>query len=94
MLADQCANIYTDTSSSNDWVRLMPYPLDLKTLFAKSLEVLGPERILFGTDSSFFPRGWRKDVFEAQMETLDALWVPSPQVSQMLSWNIARLLAR
>ena len=91
-LADQCPNIYTDTSSSNDWVRLMPYPLDLKTLFAKSLQVLGPERILFGTDSSFFPRGWRKDVFDAQVEVLEGLRVPSAQVVQMFSGNIARLL--
>lgn len=94
LLADQCSNIYTDTSSSNDWVHLMPYPLDLKTLFAKSLQVLGPERILFGTDSSFFPRGWRKDIFDAQVEVLEALQVPAPQVTQMFSGNIARLLAR
>lgn len=94
LIADQCANIYTDTSSSNDWVRFMPYPLDLSTLFAKTLQVLGPERILFGTDSSFFPRGWRKDVFDAQVQVLEALHVPSPQVVQMLSGNIARLLNR
>ncbi|MFQ5847629.1 MAG: amidohydrolase family protein [Candidatus Methylomirabilales bacterium] len=92
LIADQCANIYTDTSSSNSWVRLMPYPLDLSTLFAKTLQVMGPERILFGTDSSFFPRGWRKDIFEAQAQVLKVLHVPSPQVAQMLSGNIARLL--
>lgn len=94
LLADQCANIYADTSSSNDWVRLMPYPLDLKILFAKSLQVLGPERILFGTDSSFFPRGWRKDVFDAQVTVLKTLQVPSLQAAQIFSGNIARLLAR
>lgn len=94
LLADQCANIYADTSSSNEWTRLMPYPLDLEKLFAKSLQILGPERILFGTDSSFFPRGWRKDIFDAQVEVLEALRVQPPQVAQMFSGNIARLLAR
>ncbi|MFQ5880900.1 MAG: amidohydrolase family protein [Candidatus Methylomirabilales bacterium] len=94
LIADQCANIYTDTSSSNDWVRLMPYPLDLHTLFAKALQVLGPERILFGTDSSFFPRGWRKDVFDAQIQVLEALQAPSSQVAQILSENTTRLLGR
>lgn len=94
LVADQCANVYTDTSSSNDWVRLMPYPLDLSTLFAKALEVLGPERILFGTDSSFFPRGWRKDIFDAQVEVLQALHVPPSQVAQILGGNIARLVGR
>jgi predicted TIM-barrel fold metal-dependent hydrolase len=94
LIADQCPNIYTDTSSSNDWVRLMPYPLDLSTLFAKTLEVLGAERILFGTDSSFFPRGWRKDVFDAQIQALQGLHVPPSQVTQILGGNIARLLGR
>lgn len=94
LVADQCRNIYTDTSSSNDWVRLMPYPLDLSSLFAKTLQVLGPARILFGTDSSFFPRGWRKDVFDAQIEALRGLHVPPSEVSQILSGNMSRLLGR
>lgn len=94
LVADQCANIYTDTSSSNDWVRLMPYPLDLSTLFAKALDVLGPERILFGTDSSFFPRGWRKDIFDTQIAALQALHLPPSQVAQILGGNIARLVGR
>ncbi len=94
LVADQCANIYVDTSSSNDWVRFMPYPLDLQTLFTKALQVLGPERILFGTDSSFFPRGWRRDIFNVQLEVLQALQVPSAQVFQILSGNIARLVER
>ncbi len=92
LIADQCPNIYTDTSSSNDWVRLMPYPLDLSTLFGKSLQVLGPERILFGTDSSFFPRGWRKDIFDTQMEVLRAHRVPAAQLAQILGGNMTVLL--
>ncbi|KRT69991.1 MAG: amidohydrolase [candidate division NC10 bacterium CSP1-5] len=94
LVADQCANIYADTSSSNDWVRLSPYPLDLSTLFAKALDILGPDRILFGTDSSFFPRGWRKDIFDAQITVLQALKIPSSQVAQILGGNLARLLKR
>ncbi len=94
LLADQCPNIYTDTSSSNEWVRLMPYPLDLATLFAKTLRVMGPDRILFGTDSTFFPRGWRKDVFDAQMGVLQGLQAPVPHVAQILGGNITRLVDR
>jgi predicted TIM-barrel fold metal-dependent hydrolase len=94
LVADQCANIYADTSSSNDWVRLSPYPLDLPTLFAKALDILGPDRILFGTDSSFFPRGWRKDIFDAQIAVLQELAIPPSQVAQILGGNLARLLNR
>ena len=32
---------------------------------------LGPDRLLFGTDSSFFPRGWNRAVYEAQVSALD-----------------------
>ena len=35
--------------------------------------MLGPERILFGTDSSSFPRGWRKDNYESQKAALNEL---------------------
>jgi uncharacterized protein len=92
LVADQCPNIHADTSSSNDWMRLMPYPLDLKTLFAKALEVLGPERLLFGTDSSFFPRGWRKEIFDVQVAVLESLEVPPARAAQILGGNIARLV--
>ena len=33
---------------------------------ASALAVAGPDRILFGTDSSFFPRGWQQPIYEAQ----------------------------
>lgn len=91
--AAQCPNLYADTSSSNDWVKVLPYALDLAGVFRKALEVLGPARLLFGTDSSFFPRGWRKDVFEAQMKVLQSLKLPAADASRVLGGNLERLLA-
>ena len=32
----------------------------------RALDVVGPQRLLFGTDSSYFPRGWNYAIFEAQ----------------------------
>jgi hypothetical protein len=32
------------------------------------VEVIGAERLLLGTDSTFFPRGWRRDVFDAHLK--------------------------
>ena len=61
-----CGNVYVDTSGSNEWMRWMPYPLDLKTLFEKFLDTAGPRRIIFGTDSSWFPRGFSHKYLEAQ----------------------------
>lgn len=92
MLAAQAPNVYLDTSSSNAWLTYMPGPLDLKTVFAKTLQVMGPQRILFGTDSNVFPRGWRHDIFQEQVDILRELNVASEAAAMMLGGNIARLL--
>ena len=55
--ADLCANIHFDTSSTNGWIKYYP-GLTLTDVFRQALAVVGPDRLLFGTDSSFFPRGW------------------------------------
>ena len=36
----------------------------------QALEVVGPERLVFGSDSSFFPRGWHYQIFEEQATAL------------------------
>jgi predicted TIM-barrel fold metal-dependent hydrolase len=67
--ADACPNVYLDTSSSNGWIRYTP-GLTLEDVFDAALAVAGPSRLLFGTDSSFFPRGWQKAVAERQQSLL------------------------
>ena len=59
MAADQCPNIHLDTSSSNGWMKYHP-GLTLEAVFRQALDVVGPDRLIFGTDSSFFPRGWQR----------------------------------
>jgi predicted TIM-barrel fold metal-dependent hydrolase len=92
MLGAQAPNVYIDTSSSNSWLTYMPSHLDLKTVFEKTLQVFGPQRILFGTDSNVFPRGWREDIFQQQVDILHALKSPRESVELILGGNIARLL--
>jgi predicted TIM-barrel fold metal-dependent hydrolase len=75
MAADQCPNVHLDTSSSNNWMRYHPR-LTLDTVFRQALEAAGPDRLLFGTDSSFFPRGWQQPLHAAQLEALDAAIEP------------------
>ena len=69
MAATQSANIHLDTSSSNGWMKYYP-GLTLDAVFRQALEVVGPERLLFGTDSSFFPRGWQRGIYDAQQKAL------------------------
>ena len=72
MAADTCANVFLDTSSSNSWTRYTP-GLTLEAVFRSALAVAGPSRLLFGTDSSFFPRGWQQGVFQEQDTILGRL---------------------
>lgn len=53
-----CHNVYVDTSGNNEWIRFMPYELTLKDLFRKFYENFGPCRIIYGSDSEWFPRGY------------------------------------
>ena len=92
IVGDQCPNVCVDTSSSNAWVNTMPTPLTLTDLFQAALRVFGPERILFGTDSTFLPRGWRRDIFDAQVQALKALEVTTQQARLIFGGNLARLL--
>jgi predicted TIM-barrel fold metal-dependent hydrolase len=92
MLADLCPNVYLDTSSSNRWVAYEG--LDLRGVFRRAIDLLGVERLLFGSDSSFFPRGWQRDIFEQQTKVLYELGLDSQQASQILRLNLERLHAR
>lgn len=91
MAASAAPNILLDTSSSNGWIRLHP-GLTLREVFARALDVVGPSRLLFGTDSSFFPRGWQRTVFEEQLATLTDLGVSQADQAAILGGNFARVL--
>jgi len=72
MAADQCPSIHFDTSSSNSWIRF-DEGLTLDRVFRATLAVTGASRLLFGTDSSFFPRGWQAGVYEDQRRATESL---------------------
>jgi hypothetical protein len=90
MAADMSANIHLDTSSSNAWMKYIP-GLTLETVFRHALQVAGPERLLFGTDSSFFPRGWQRPLYDTQVQALDRLGVRSADADLIFGGNFDRL---
>ncbi|HLK63621.1 MAG TPA: amidohydrolase family protein [Bryobacteraceae bacterium] len=92
MLADLCPNVYLDTSSTNSWMRYEG--LDLKTVFRRAVDAVGAGRLLFGTDSSFFPRGWNYDIFEAQTKALLDLGISSSDARLILGGNLERLFSQ
>jgi len=92
MLADCCPNVHLDTSSSNAWIKYTP-GLTLDQVFKTALDVVGPDRLIFGTDSSFFPRGWNGEVHQKQKSALDAIGVSADVQNKIFSENFARLFS-
>jgi predicted TIM-barrel fold metal-dependent hydrolase len=90
MAADTCANIHLDTSSSNSWTRYTP-GLTLEAVFKTALSVAGPRRLIFGTDSSFFPRGWQRPVYDAQKASLDAIGLSAEDQDLIFGGNFDRI---
>lgn len=93
MAADQAPNVHLDTSSTNGWMRYHSR-LTLADVFRQALEVAGPDRLLFGTDSSFFPRGWQRPIYDAQLAALDAAGAGEAARAKILGGNFERLFPR
>lgn len=87
-----CGNVYVDTSGSNEWMRWMPYELTIASLFRTFLETAGPRRVLFGTDSSWFPRGFAHRYLEVQLRACQEIGVPEADLRLIFAGNAARLL--
>ena len=92
MVASLCPNVYFDTSSSNDWTKLQVPPISVRGSFRQALKVIGPSRLLFGTDSSFFPRGWQSPIFEAQASALHELGTSGTDAQLIFADNLLRIL--
>jgi len=90
MAADVCGNIHVDTSSSNRWIRATP-GLTLAAVFQAAVSVLGPSRLLFGTDSSFFPRGWQSDVYQSQTKAATSAGITATDQALIFGGNFDRL---
>jgi predicted TIM-barrel fold metal-dependent hydrolase len=87
----QCENVLVDSSSSNSWTATQEKKLSLGEVFERALEVFGPRRILFGTDSGTFPAGWRRDRYEAQRVAIEALGAPRTDLERIFALNAREL---
>jgi len=90
MAAQTAPNVLIDTSSSNGWIKFER--LTLRDVFSRALDVLGPTRLLFGTDSSFFPRGWQTPIYDEQRAVLTDLGVGEADQALVFGGNFSRAI--
>lgn len=90
MAADQCPTIHLDTSSSNSWTKFHP-GVSLDDVFWQAVSAAGADRVLFGTDSSFFPRGWQRSIYDAQQRIAEKLGIGAADRDKIFGLNFDRL---
>ena len=93
MAADVCPNVLVDTSSSNNWIRYAP-GWTLPGVFKTAMYVIGPSRLLFGTDSSFFPRGWQRAIYESQTTAATEAGISERDQTLIFGGNFDRVFSR
>jgi hypothetical protein len=87
----QCPNVYVDTSSSNCWLEDQSEFGSLGEAFERTLEVFGPARVLFGTDSSSFPRGWRTSIYSEQLDLMKLMGLSDRACDAIMGQNARQL---
>jgi predicted TIM-barrel fold metal-dependent hydrolase len=88
----QCSNVLIDTSGSNQWMRWMPNETSLIDVFRRCIESIGPERLIFGTDSSYFPRGFSDQYLREQLKTCYEIGLPEESIKKIFYKNAKKLL--
>jgi hypothetical protein len=87
----QCPNVYVDTSSSNSWLLDQSEFSSLREVFERALEVFGPARLLFGTDSGTFPRGWRHAIHKEQTEIMRSIGLSDRAIEAIMGQNARQI---
>jgi predicted TIM-barrel fold metal-dependent hydrolase len=91
-LGKSCPNVFADTAGSNSWGMFQAPPLYLDDLFEQSVGTFGVARLLYGSDSGGFPRGYRADVRNAQIRAMHDAGIRAEDQELILGGNLARLL--
>ncbi|MBI2874303.1 MAG: amidohydrolase family protein [Firmicutes bacterium] len=87
-----CPNVHLDTSGSNEWMDWSAVPLSLRDLFRKAYETVGPDRIIFGTDSSWFPRGFSFSYLQEQFGACVSVGMKDEDLAAVFAGNARRML--
>lgn len=86
------ANLHLDTSGTNNWRDFTPERYPLEYVFRRAVEIYGPERILFGTDTVLRPGvGYRGAIKDDQVRIVENLDISAEGKRAILKGNARRL---
>jgi hypothetical protein len=89
-LAYQCDNVCVDSSGTNNWMDYDPHGFTLAQVFERAVLALGPERILFGTDSGT-TAPYRSWIAYQQRRTLEEIGLGEREQDAILRRNAVRI---
>ena len=93
-LAYHVQNFYVDTSGNNVWTKYLPYKISLEDVMKKTIDIMGPERIIYGSDSRMLSRGYRARVLEKQLSILKNSGLNRDEIQLIMGGNLRRLISR
>jgi len=85
-------NVRVDTSGNNLWTKWTMENYTLEQLFHRFYSTVGPGRIVFGSDSAWFPRGFAIRYLLDQLRAVRALNMPSGDIRRIFRENALELL--
>ena len=89
-LAYQCKNVCVDTSGTNNWMDYHVPKMTLAEVFERTLTAIGPERVLFGTDSGT-TAPYRKWIKFQQTRVLEEMGLSDHDRDLILRANAVRV---
>lgn len=89
-LGYQCKNVCVDTSGTNNWMDYYVPKMTLTEVFERALMALGPERVLFGTDSNT-TAPYRTWIRYMQQRTIEEMGLSDSDRDLILRGNAARI---
>ena len=89
-LAYQCKNVCVDTSGTNNWMDYYVPKMTLPEVFERAIMALGPERVLFGTDSGT-TAPYRRWIRFMQQRVLEEMGLSDGDRDLILRGNASRI---
>lgn len=89
-VAYQCANVCVDSSGTNNWLDHHVPAMTLEEVFERCLTAMGPQRVLFGTDSNS-TAPYRTWIRWMQQRTLEEMGLHEETRDLVMRGNAARI---